>query len=286
MLSDRDYIRRPAWTQRTESSMTSVLVWTTVIVYVLQWLTQDQITGWLWLQPYEIQHFQFWRLGTYLFVHGGFFHLFMNMWALYLFGRPLEAAMGGNRFLNLYFTSGIIGGLVWLFFNWQSPATPVVGASGAVFGVMMAAAMKFPNERIMLLIPPVVMRLKTFVVIYAAIELLFELTRFGGNVAHLAHLGGMLGAFLFMRNLYTPAALRRLGGDLAASWRSWRARRRRGQFTLDPRPDAPPVSPADAARLSAEVDRVLDKIGRDGIQSLSAEERRVLEKARERLRAR
>ncbi|MEI8078923.1 MAG: rhomboid family intramembrane serine protease [bacterium] len=286
MLSDRDYIRRPAWTPRRDSSMTSVLVWTTVVVYVLQWLSQGQLTGWLWLQPYEIQHFQFWRLGTYLFVHGGFFHLFMNMWALYLFGRPLEAAMGGNRFLNLYFTSGIIGGLVWLFFNWQSPATPVVGASGAVFGVMMAAAMKFPNERIMLLIPPVVMRLKTFVIIYAGLELLFELTRFGGKVAHLAHLGGMLGAFLFMRHLYTPAAVRRLGGEIAVAWRSWRARRRRGQFTIDPRPEVPPVSPADATRFSAEVDRVLDKIGRDGIQSLSADERRILEKARERLRAR
>ncbi|MFA5203451.1 MAG: rhomboid family intramembrane serine protease [Lentisphaeria bacterium] len=287
MLADRDYTRRPPWSPRAESSMTSVLIWTTVAVFFLQWLTRDQIVVWLALSPADIQRWQLWRLGTYLFAHGGFFHLFMNMWALYLFGRPLESALGGHRFLNLYFTSGIIGGLVWLFFNWQSPLSAVEGASGAVFGVMMAAAMKFPNERIMLLIPPVVMRLKTFVIVYAGLELFFELSRLDGNVAHLAHLGGMLGAFLFMRDLYTPAALRRLGGDLRSAWSNWRAGHRRRRLTLDDAPDGNrPPDPAAAARFSAEVDRVLDKIGRDGIQSLSAEERRILEKARERLRTR
>jgi membrane associated rhomboid family serine protease len=290
MLSDRDYMSaNRGWRGSlgyAGPSIVTSLIWANVIVFALQMFVHG-FTGMLALGPEALRQFQLWRLGTYMFAHGGFGHIFANMWGLYLFGRPLEARLGGTRFLHLYLTSGLIGGLVWLFFNWSNPYAWVIGASGAMFGVMMAAAMMFPNERILLLIPPIPMRLKTFVAIYAGIEILMELGQatgtFNDRIAHLAHLGGLLGGFLYMRRAFPGMREWGVGAFLR---RLRRGRPKRVIFPGGTSRDPAAGDDLDDTAFRQEVDRILDKIGREGLASLTFGERRVMERARERLRQR
>jgi len=294
MLSDRDYMRPdggPHYTYRSfggrRESLILPLIIANVIVYFLTGFGRNPLVGLLWLDAVHIRRFELWRFGTYLFVHGSFGHIFWNMWGLYMFGRWVEQRLGPGRFLRLYFVSGFIGGLCWLLFNWNS-RTPVVGASGAVFGVMMAAAIMFPNARVMLLFPPVPMRLKTFVAMYAIVEIVLEFSGGARGIAHIAHLGGLLGAFLYMRSLTGNAASGRLRRDLLRNWLR--------RFFRPPAATGDSSGSEDDAEtggddslphgFSAEVDRILDKIGRQGIHSLTPRERRILDEARERLRRR
>lgn len=290
--------RSPRLTAFGGGSVIAPLIWANVIIFLFSGFGQSTaFIDLLKLHPHYIRGFQFWRFGTYMFAHGNFMHILFNMWGVYVFGRPLEARLGSARFLNLYFISGLVGGGVWLLFNLGltseavaisdgrliavSAPGGVIGASGAVFGVMMAAAMTFPNEIIVLLLPPIPMRLKTFVAVYAGIEVMMALNRGGGRIAHIAHLGGILGGFLYMRRLRQSGGVS-VGWALGRWWRRWRATWRTRRFKLEtggPREEPP-------ANLSAEVDRILDKIGREGLGSLTDAERRALDHARDRLRER
>lgn len=137
--------------------------------------------------------FQPWQLVSYGFLHGGLGHLFFNMFALFMFGRPIEAAWGTQRFLVFYFVCMIGAGLVQLTVAAVTGEVyPTIGASGAVFGLLLAFGMMYPNARIMLLIPPIPMKAKYFVVGYGALTLLFGMTGVMPGIAHFAHLGGML----------------------------------------------------------------------------------------------
>jgi membrane associated rhomboid family serine protease len=155
--------------------------------------------SWLFaLSADGMSSFKLWQIVSYQFLHGNFIHLAFNMWGLYLFGSHVLRRMGTQRFLTLYFLSGISGGMLWLLFNWNS-RIPVIGASGAVFGVMMAAALYFPDMQMMLLFPPIPMKLRTLVLLFGAIEIFNELSAQQSGVAHLAHLGGFLAAYFYMR---------------------------------------------------------------------------------------
>jgi membrane associated rhomboid family serine protease len=264
-----------------------MLLWANVILFFVTGFGRNlRSLSPLWLHPDYIRDFQVWRLLTYMFVHAGWGHLFVNMWGLFLFGRALEDRLGPARFMYLYLTSGLVGGLVWLAANWSPRALPVVGASGAVFGVMVAAAMVYPNMMIMLLIPPIPMRLKTFVCGYAIIEILMAISQAknrGGGIAHIAHLGGILGGYLYMRRLGAPHLhVMDLFDPLRRKWGQWRAGSRRRRFQVT----EPPDEADDGLGLGRETDRILDKIGEHGVSSLTAEERRTLDRARERLRDR
>ncbi len=288
MFADRDYNKSSAASRaRPSVSMVRALLWVTIAVFLLQWIWTrpdgyDPVTGALCLHAEAIRHGQLWRLLTYIFVHGGLLHIAFNMWGLFVFGRVLEPHLGRWRFLALYLVSGLIGGGLWLLLNWNG-GVPVVGASGSLFGVMMATAMLFPNVRIMLLIPPVPMKLKTFVAVFAVIEVVSELgTSIGGwrdGIAHVAHLGGLLGGFLFMQQYMPRYSLRGLFPRIPNPFR------RKWKLHESARP--PATAGADSPEESmAGVDRVLDKIGREGIGSLTTAEQRILERARERLRQR
>ncbi len=207
MFSDRNYNNR--YGNNSSHWAVPSIILACVVVFLFQNMTTrqvgyfiyDPITSNLALNAYGIRSLQLWRLVTYMFVHGGFWHLAINMWGLYLFGSMLERRMGSANFLKLFFISGIIGALLWLAFNWSTPI-PCVGASGALFGVMVAAAMMYPNAMIMLLIPPIPLKLKTFVIIYALIESFSSMTGVDGQVAHLVHLGGLIGGYFYMRFAY------------------------------------------------------------------------------------
>ncbi|MEM7610760.1 MAG: rhomboid family intramembrane serine protease [Pseudomonadota bacterium] len=137
--------------------------------------------------------FRPWQLLTYGFLHGDLMHLALNMFALWMFGRTMEAVWGSRRFA-IYFLACVVGaGIVQMIVaQVVGRPTTTVGASGGVFGVLLAFGMTFPNQRILLLIPPIPLPAKYFVLIYGVIELYFGLTRSNSGVAHFAHLGGMV----------------------------------------------------------------------------------------------
>jgi membrane associated rhomboid family serine protease len=137
--------------------------------------------------------FGVWQLVSYGFLHGGLAHLFFNMFALYMFGLPIERLWGTRRFIIFYFVCLIGAGLVQLgVAQLAGEIYPTIGASGAVFGLLLAFGMMYPNSRIMLLFPPIPMRAKWFVIIYGILTLVFGVTGTMPGIAHFAHLGGML----------------------------------------------------------------------------------------------
>jgi membrane associated rhomboid family serine protease len=228
-----------------------------------------------------------WQLLTYQFMHGGWIHLLVNCWAIFVFGREVEATLGRKSFLTLYFSSGVIGGLVQALAGVLLGgrfALPVVGASAGAFGLVAAFAVLFPERPLMLLlffIIPVNMRAK-FLLLFEAVLAGFGLFASADNVAHAAHLGGMLTGILFVRyaiHWHLPQlrrsraqAHRRLVAVAPRGSSGWR----QNQAILDA--DLPPEE-----FLAKEVDPILDKISAQGIQSLTARERRILETAREKM---
>jgi membrane associated rhomboid family serine protease len=141
-----------------------------------------------------------WQLVTYSFLHGGMLHLAFNMFALYMFGGMVERVFGSRRYLTYYFVCVVSAALTQLVFAAISGGLyPTVGASGGVFGLLLAYAIYFPNNRVMLLFPPIPMPARVFVLFYAAIELFLGVTGTQEGVAHFAHLGGMIGGFALLR---------------------------------------------------------------------------------------
>lgn len=145
------------------------------------------------LWPVGNERFQLWQLLTYGFLHGDFNHLFFNMFALWMFGLPLERYWGTQRFALYYFVSMVGAGVIQLAVAAASGGEyPTIGASGGVFGLLLAYAATWPNARLMLLFFPVPIKAKWFVLFYGFVELFLGATNVMPQVAHFAHLGGML----------------------------------------------------------------------------------------------
>ena len=144
--------------------------------------------------------FQPWQLVTYAFLHGSLVHLLFNMFALYMFGSSIERVFGGRRYLGFYLVCVLSAAITQLIVAALSGGIyPTVGASGGIFGLLLAYGMYFPNNRVMLLFPPIPMPARVFVVVYALIELFLGVTGTQEGVAHFAHLGGMVGGFVMLR---------------------------------------------------------------------------------------
>ncbi len=147
------------------------------------------------LWDYNSSYFELYQVVTYMFLHGDLSHLFFNMFALWMFGRQLEYDLGSQKFLTYYMVCGIGAGIIQLLVGiFIEPYTITVGASGSVFGLLLAYGVLHPNTRILLLIPPIPIKAKWFVIIYGVLELLMGI-RGVGNIAHFAHLGGMIWGF-------------------------------------------------------------------------------------------
>ncbi len=193
--------------------VTKALLIANGIVFLLQWgLGNTALSSFmLWplgsgeYNPFAAgREFMPWQLLTYGFMHGSFSHLLFNMLALYMFGGPLEYTWGPRRFLNYYLVCVIGAGLLQLAVGWWTvsqggAAYPTLGASGGVFGLLLAYGMLFPNQRIMLIFPPIPMKARTFVIVFGAIALFMGFTGLQPGVAHFAHLGGMLFGWLMIR---------------------------------------------------------------------------------------
>jgi hypothetical protein len=223
---------------------------------------------------------------TYQFMHGGLLHLVVNLWAIYVFGNEVELALGRRSFLTLYLGSGIIGGIVQTLaaFAFRGEfAVPVVGASAAAFGLAAAFALLFP-DRLLLLFFVIPIRAK-YLLVFSGVLAIYGLISRAGNIAHAAHLGGMIAGIVYVRyasqwnwqwpkfKLRRPSPrLVKVSADQARRWAKNRATETE---------DLP-----DEEFLSKEVDPILDKISASGIQSLTDRERRVLEKARAKMAGR
>ncbi|MFI3295257.1 MAG: rhomboid family intramembrane serine protease [Rikenellaceae bacterium] len=183
-----------------------------VVVFLIQYMFpryEIQILENFALFNMNSPFFRIWQPVSYMFLHGNFSHLFFNMFALWMFGRQIEYDLGQKKFVTYYFATGIGAALINMLVGYFMSSgasgaelqslmyTPTVGASGAVFGLLLAFGMLHPDVRIMLLIPPVPIKAKWFVVIYGVIELLGGV-RGGDNIAHFAHLGGMIFGFALL----------------------------------------------------------------------------------------
>ena len=154
--------------------------------------------------------FEPWQLITYAFLHGGLVHIAFNMFAFYMFGGSIEQVFGARRYLVYYFVCVVSAAVAQLAVSALSGTVyPTIGASGGVFGLLLAYAIYFPRNRIMLLFPPIPMSARTFVVVYAVLELFFGVTGTEEGVAHFAHLGGLVGGFILLQYWRGFDALRR-----------------------------------------------------------------------------
>ena len=191
-----------------------------VLVMIMTMLNEDFMYKTFSLFYPTSPFFHWWQPVTHMFMHGGFWHLFFNMYTLYIFGSVLERVWGTKKFLIFYFVTGLGAALVhtgveWLQMNaWMSQVaegsfvaqskihalkmTPTVGASGAIYGVLMGFAMLYPDARLSLVFPPVTMKAKWFVLIFGGIELLTGITGVGGGIAHFAHLGGLIFGYILI----------------------------------------------------------------------------------------
>ena len=180
--------------------VTRTLIIANVLAFLIAPLLGD-LQSYLYLWPLQGGGFFPWQVVTYGFLHAGLMHLLVNMFAVYMFGGDLERLWGAKRYLQLYFASLVTAALTQLAFQYFAglAPTPTVGASGAVFGLLLGFAIYFPRRIIVPLIPPIPMPAPVFVALYGALELYLGVTGTQEGVAHFAHLGGMLGAWLLIQ---------------------------------------------------------------------------------------
>ncbi len=222
-----------------------------------------------------------WTIVTYMFVHGGFFHVFINMLMLFFFGPPLEELWGGKEFLKYYAICGVAGALFNLgamaFPGLGTGTIPIVGASGAVYGVMLAYALNWPNSLVWIYaIFPI--KVKYLVMILGAMTFF---SAFGGatdGIAHFAHLGGLVVGYIYLKK----------GWQLGVHWEGWKKQLRRRKLRVVQGGRGKPSRPEPAdeeARILEVVDKLLDKIAASGLESLTPEERRFLDEVSRRRQA-
>ncbi|MCI7309478.1 MAG: rhomboid family intramembrane serine protease [Prevotella sp.] len=277
---------------------------------VLKQTTGVDLNNLLGLHFLMASDFRVYQLVSYLFMHAGFTHIFFNMFALWMFGVVVERVWGSKKFLFYYIACGVGAGLmqelaqfvsIYMDLNAQYALSPweavavmrqgaeqlngltTVGASGAVYGILLAFGMLFPENKIFIFPLPVPIKAKYFVMIYAGIELFMAMSNQNSNVAHLAHLGGMLFGYLLIRywrrNPYVGRAGMNTGHVFDKMKDAWTQATKGEEPT---RSQTPPQRESDweaNARKQAEqaaIDAILDKIRRSGYDSLSREEKQRL----------
>lgn len=250
--SPRSYGHRFNWGSLLTPAIKVLLIANTSVFLlqaILQLVVSERAAAFLiryfGLVPFAVLHGFVWQLFTYLFLHGGLWHLLINMLVLWMFGRDLELYWGRRRFYAYYFLTGVGAGIInvivkaLLYSSASLPMSiPTIGASGAIYGILMAAAMVFPDRQIWLLPFPVTLPMRVYVAIIGAIEFFGTLGASGDNVSHISHLGGMLVGYLYLRRGSFFYGLRNQYSD-------WKRRRLRRKFDIymHEHKDEPPSRP-------------------------------------------
>lgn len=253
----------------------------TCAVFLLQVFVPQFISSYFGLSLDGIFHLRIWQILTYVFLHGGMWHLFWNMLIFYFFGCEMEQVLGPRRFLRLYFGCGILAGVGFLMISLiNGTKAYCIGASGAVYGVLGCFAAMFPHRTITLLlffVLPVTLTARTMALGVIILSAFFMFSD-QGNIAHSAHLFGCVAGYLYGLRIYKNPGLldahlyRQAGGNPLTGWVSdLRARSRRRKMKILHEDDGPPSS--------AEIDRILDKINEQGFDSLTGKERETLDQA-------
>lgn len=199
-------------------TVTKNLILVNVLVFVATLINENFMIGTFGLFYLTSPFFRWWQVVTHMFMHGGFWHILFNMYTLFIFGVVVERIIGPKKFLLFYFVCGLGAAALQMgtqyiemqaFLNSGSEAalkgiavlksTPTVGASGAIYGVLIGYAMLFPQSKMTLIFPPVTLSAKWMVIIFAAIELFTGVVGFADGVAHFAHLGGMLIGWIMIK---------------------------------------------------------------------------------------
>lgn len=270
---------------------------------------QSVLADWGGLHFFMASDFHIHQFVTYMFLHGGWTHIFFNMFALWMFGIVVENVWGAKRFLFYYILCGIGAGLMqelaqyvnytienlaayqYVNIGGQQMTTDAyinlwttIGASGAVYGILLAFGMIFPNERIFIFPLPVPIKAKWFVCGYVAIELFMAMSSSGDGVAHMAHLGGMLFGFLMIRywNKHPNSSMNRSGGQ--EFFDKLKRNFEKHQSNENTRMHVESSNPKEADREynvrkklnQEEIDAILDKIRKSGYDSLTKEEKQKL----------
>jgi len=248
-----------------------ILLIANVAAFFLQLIIKHPMLYLFGLNPHLVfKKFMIWQLVTYMFLHGGFWHLFFNMFVLWIFGSEVEREWGSREFFKYYFITGIGAGIFNLLFLWAmgSPAI-TIGASGAVYGVLTAFGMLYPDRIVTLLlffVFPVSLKAKHLVLFVFGISLLMGVSNlFGtsGGIAHFAHLGGMVVGYLYLKSDWRLSIL----------WDYLKRRREMRRFKMRMRKEE------ERQRLQAQIDRILDKINEVGYENLSDQEKKILKEA-------
>lgn len=253
-------------------SLVAILIIANVACFIAQALIENFIAPgftqhWLALRWESLRAGCFWQLVTYMFLHAGPLHLLVNMLALYFAGREVESILGRRHLLGIYLGGGILGAIGHLLF--ALPHVSLMGASAGVFAVLVAFGAILPELQVTLLlffVIPIRMKAKHLVAGLVGIAVLFVIAGSSGNISHVAHLGGAALGWLYVRQLGFGSPMRIQRHFMEKRERE--ARRER-------------LSPAQF--IDQEIDPILDKIGRDGMHSLTRAERRILEKGREKI---
>lgn len=257
-----------------------LIVANAVVLLVLETVA-PALAGWLAFAP-SAALARPWTFVTYMFVHDGLLHLVFNSLFLYFLGTAVEARMGSRPFPLFYLLCGLGGAAFSLLLSGVMAVPPFVGASGAVLGVAVAFAMYWPDAEMMVFPIPFPIRARTLVLALVAFDVVMALAPGRDGVAHLAHLGGALVAYAYLRLQGLPrAAVAPVPSRPVESAMAVRRALRAKEPPPRPRP-ARPERNADPA--AAEMDRVLDKISAQGIHSLTSEEKRFLAEMSEKKR--
>ena len=265
-----------------------------IAVFIIDELSGNILSAIGGLYYYKNLSFHLWQIITYMFLHGGLAHLFFNMLALWMFGRVMEQTWGANKLLIYYMICGVGAGLVqelaqyihYLTLLPELPPVPheqlaealnawnTVGASGAVYGILLAFGMLFPDERMFIIPIPVPIKAKYFVVGYAVIELMSALLRSNDQVAHMAHLGGMLFGLFLLLHWRKPGKMQR---KIKSWWSKVKGPENRTfHYQRNTEFDEDIDYNARKQARQEEVDRILDKVKKRGYGSLTEEEKRKL----------
>lgn len=226
--------------------MTAVFIAQTLVAMFIGDKGTIWINIWLGLVPDGVvKGLRVWQPFTYLFLHGGLWHILLNLLVLWMFGCDVERAWGAKRFYQYFFICGVGAGLIDVIanlipvaFGHQLSDVPTIGASGAIFGVLIAAAVMFPDRQVNLILPPVSISMRVYVGVMVAVEFYSSLTSPGDSIAHFCHLGGILIGYIYLRRGSFFFNMR----NTMADWKRKRLRRKFEVYMSDQQ-KRPPSNP-------------------------------------------
>ncbi|MCP4582702.1 MAG: rhomboid family intramembrane serine protease [candidate division Zixibacteria bacterium] len=243
-----------------------MLLISNAVVFILTYFSPIVISKYFGLVPQATwSQFMIWQPVTYLFLHGGFWHIAMNMFILWMFGSDLERTWGSKEFLKYYLICGIGAGLFNVVLQPNS-LIPIIGASGAIYGILIGFAILFPNRLIYIyfLFP---VKAKYLVMFLVGVAFFMSMVGTGDNIAHIVHLGGALIGFLYLRGNWQGRSIKqKISGYFHRQRMEKMARQHEKEL-----------------KMMEEVDRILDKINQVGYDNLTRHEKKILEDASDQL---